>query len=227
MSLGNELLEVAFFEQGVSATEQIEKIDELGAQIALRGIRNYRDILDAAVATDIAPIEALLLQYDPTGYAEDTWQRSQELSTRILSMNGVLSTERARGASTEVAVHNLIWYGIARQKFGRYARLTTHAEDASEAFGRRDGYDILFRSDRRRWQIQVKQSGNPEEIQNKYEPGIIVVSPEILLRQRNATSDELHAAVATNENGTLQLAWNNFLHELRTQKAPNGVRRVI
>lgn len=227
MRLGNQLLEVAFFEQGSSTEERVDGIDSIISEIALRGLHTYHDLLDATVAVDAIPIEALLLAYDPRAYAEEAWDNAQSLSAKVLSMNGALSSKEGVGASTEVAVHNVLWYGIAFEEFGRYVRLTTNAEDRSGEFGKRDGFDIIFRTDKRRWRIQVKHSGDLEIIKNKYGDDIIVVTPEMLLRDPTATEYDLHIAIATADHATLQFAWNNFLHELRTQKAPNGLRRVI
>lgn len=227
MKLGNELLEVAFFGHRIPVESQIETIDALASDIAMRGLRTYHDLLNAATMVDIEPIEALLTGEDPKIYADDAWYKAQLLSKQVLDMNGALSTPLGEGANTEVAVHNILWYGIAHHGIGRYARLSTAAEDASGQYGKRDGFDIVFRTDRRKWCIQVKSSGNPTEIKNKFSDRVIVVSPSILLRQRDSTANDLHTAVATDDSSTLNLAWTNFLHELRTQKAPNGLRKVI
>lgn len=226
MRLGNTLLETAFHAEGLSSTERLTIIDDLSAQIALRGIRSHHDLADAAVAAGVAPIEALLYQYDPVQYAEAAWHNAQAISTTALSMNGALSSREGVGTSTEVAVHNLIWYGIANEGFGRYVRLSTFNEDMSGDSGKRDGYDLLFRTDRRRWKLQAKQKQHAAHV-NGYEDDIIVVSPGALLKSQQATGDDIHEAVSTGDIRTLQRGWGSLLHELRTQKAPNGFRHVI
>ncbi|HMS31565.1 MAG TPA: hypothetical protein PJ984_04185 [Candidatus Saccharibacteria bacterium] len=227
MALSDELLTTAFFGEGLSMQERIDFISGLAGKIATQKICSPETLLDATVATGVEPIEALVMNYRPQDYAAAAWENAQSLSAQVLSLNGKFTRGEGLGASTETAVHNLAWYGIARHGVGRYARLTTQKEDTSSSFGKYTGYDLIYRTDRRRWKIQVKSSGQPDTIINKYVKNIIVMTPEMLTGDRNATAKDLHEAVAKDDEVTLDYMWRSYLHQLRTQKASSGIRRVI
>lgn len=227
MALGDVLLKTAFFGERLSMQERIDSIGVLAGRIALQRINSPATLLNATVATVVEPIEALVMGYDPQDYADSTWANAQLLSERVLALSGKFNRAEGLGASTETAIHNLVWYGIAKHNGGRYVRLTTHTEDASGMLGRFNGYDLVHRTDKRRWKIQAKSSGQPDEIINRYASDIIVVSPGILTGDRDASAVDLHIAIAGSDEDFLDSMWHNYIHQLRTQKAPNGVRAVI
>lgn len=228
MRVGEELLRVGFFTEHTPAEERVKHIELLEEEISWMGIRSHIDLLESTKATAAGAAKNLLRQRDPVDSAETSFLLSRSLSENVLNMNGQLSSPIAQGASNEVAIHNFILWGIAQNKHGRYVRLTTDQEDASTRFGKRNGYDIVYRTDNRRWKIQAKSSlfmGNP----NKYSDDVIVVSPGLLLRDADVSADDVHSAVVEHDEPTLKSMWQNFTGELRKQKAKNsrGYRQVI
>ncbi len=50
----------------------------------------------------------------------------------------------------------------------------------------------------------------------------------MLYRLRGTSAKDIHQDIVDEQTDTLAFAWNNFLNELRTQKAPNGgIRKVV
>lgn len=228
MRVGEELLRVGFFTEHTPAEERVKHIEFLEEEISWMGIRSHIDLLESTKATAAGAAKNLLRQRDPAESAEASFLVSRSISESALSMNGQLSSPEGRGASNEVAIYNFILWGVARVRQGRYVRLTTEQEDNSTRFGKRNGYDIVYRTDNRRWKIQAKSSlfkGNP----NKYSDDVIVVSPGLLLRDADVSADDVHSAVVEHDEPTLKSMWQNFTGELRKQKAKNsrGYRQVI
>ncbi len=208
--------------------ERIDAIGDIAGKIATQKICTPGTLLNATTATGIESYEALIMNYDPHDYADIAWNNAQEVSRQVVALNGEFSYAEKLGASTEAAVHNLIWYGIATHGPGRYVRPVTYREDSSGSAGRRDGCDLLYRTEKRRWKIQTKSHGRPEEIINKYVNNVIVISPQILTMDRYASANDIHEAITNLDTAQLDYMWHNFLQQLRTQKAPNaGIRRVI
>lgn len=226
-NLGEQLLQTAFFDQHKTAYQRVEEIDSIADMIKNRGLKTAHSFWDMATADDSPVFTSLLLGYNPALYAEEAWGKSQDLSGKVIKQPEAFLDSRKKGLETELALHGLIWYGIAKYKIGRYSRLTIRCEDHSTGFGALNGFDNLYRTDHRRWKLQVKSSGNPEQIQNKYANDIIVLSPEMLLSDRKATAYDLNSAISCQDTETLDLAHNNLIRELRTQKAISGFRRVI
>lgn len=222
MKTAYEITNTVFFCPGNSAWERSQYVKYLSKSSSVN------DSYDDAVRNASDAYIALLLDEDPKDSAETTFRNCQKVSTNVLGdhyWSGHLASRKA-GLETEVAVFNLVWWGIATQGIGRYVRMATYGEDRSTALGRKTGYDLAFRIDKRRHALQVKTKDLPGDI-NRYEANVTVVSPQILLQDREATTRDLHEAVSMGDETILATAWNSFVRELHTQKAPNSMRRII
>ncbi|MGH7238119.1 MAG: hypothetical protein ACREGF_06300 [Candidatus Saccharimonadales bacterium] len=234
MSYGDSLLHIGFFETGTTASSRFDRIEEIASKISavdiqkIGNVATTQAIRDLTISTTSDAIEALTLGYDPRHYAGNVWEKCQELSDSIASLNGQIANPRALGASSEAAIHGLLWWGIANQGFGRWARLTVAQEDSSGPNGPCDGFDTVFRTDSRRHRLQTKSGVIGKHLINKYAASVIVLSPGDLMRESADTAtNSMHQALALDKKDCLDGAWSRLLHELRTQKAPNGSRRVI
>jgi hypothetical protein len=224
MSLGNEILVSAFHAQGISSYEQAERINE----IANRAGR--QTVVDRAVIAGSQAFEALLLGYDPAEQAEGVFRECQDISLDVLCDSVDYGTNhRSRlGIPAELAVHGLLWWGIANKSgFGRYARFTTHAEDSSDEPGRKNGFDLLLRTEKRRHKVQVKKGALAIQKTLRYSDDVIVVTPQLLLADPDATELELHEAIVLENRDVLHSAITHLTRELHTQKAPSGRRKII
>lgn len=224
MKLSNEILTTAFHTTGMQAIDQADKIGDL---VRINGSKTFID--RSTVASSLA-LESLLLGYDPRSVAQTVFKNCQEISLDAFCAENDYSNNAKllSGMSAEIAVHGLLWWGIRNNpQFGRYARISATREDASGEFGQRNGYDIVFRTDRRRHRIQVKTDPKDAEYTERYVKDIIVTSPAHLLGDLNAYTNDLHEAIVAEDTDVLRSAINRFTQILHTQKATNGRRKVI
>lgn len=224
MSLGNEIIVGAFHVQGVSTYEQVDRIDSLIADA------QKMTVVDRAVVASTQAIEALLLGYNPAEQARSVFEECQEISLDLLcdSVDYGRSGHSRFGIPAELAVHGLLWWGIAnRRDFGRYARLGSREEDSSSEQGRKNGFDLILRTDKRRHKLQVKRGAEAIRKTHLYRDEVIVVTPPMLLGDPDASELELHEAIVLEDKSTLDSAVNRLVSELKTQKAPTGRRKII
>ena len=224
MKLSNDILTTAFHTTGMSASNQVERI------IDLVKINGATSIIDRSTVAGTLAVESLLLGYDPRDVAETVFENCQEISLDVYCAKRSFGDRDARlaGMSAEIAVHGLLWWGIkTNPNFGRYTRISAINEDASKEFGLKDGYDIVFRTDRRRHRIQIKSNPDEAEFSNRYTNDVVVTSPAQLLGDRQAQTNDLHEAIISEDYDVLAGAVNRFTQILYTQKASNGRRKVI
>src|SRR5690606_13906706 len=87
---------------------------------------------DDAVMQASDAYRALLLGQDPQAQAENVFERLQKVSGTVLNRGYIrtgMNFGNTLGMSSEVAVHNLSWWGIAKDGIGKYARLVVPHED--------------------------------------------------------------------------------------------------
>lgn len=230
MKISDRIINTAFHEQGISGYVLAEKVGELASIHQSSGIHS---ILDRAAVASSDAFQSMLIGYDPRQVARDVFKHSQEISLDAYCMDLSDNEERAKhqeGVSAEVAVHGLLWWGIGNvQNFGRYARIATTNEDSSSSYGAKNGFDIVFRSMRKRHKIQVKKgflAVTPSAI-NKYAKDIFIVSPQHLLGDPDSETNDLHEAIVAEDADVLHSGINRFIQVLHTQKTINGRRKVI
>ncbi len=228
MKYGETLLQVGFFTERTPALERIERIEFLEEQIAIRGVQTHTDLADSAKGLVANTAKALLSRRDPAESTCLTLDAARTLSDTVLQSDELTETKKGIGDSVEVALHNLIIWGIVNQNQGRYVRMATEIEDASSMFGRREGYDIVYRTDRRKWKLQAKSSLRISNT-NMYESDVVVISPDVLMRDSEGKAKDIHHYIVNDDGEKLSGMWQNLIYELRNQKADNlrGYRQVV
>jgi len=225
MRLSNQIIETAFHAQGESAYDKADRLESL---VHSGGVRS---IIDRAARASVGAYEALLVGYNPQDTAAEVYRRCQEISLDAFCQDEPVGEDQSKheaGMSSEVAVHGLLWWGILnRPNFGRYARFTSSSEDASTRDGKKNGFDLLLRTEKRRHSIQVKSNFDVGLYVDRYNADIIVVSTPALLGDPDATTNDMHEALISDDRETLNSSIARFIQELHTQKATNGRRKVI
>lgn len=150
------------------------------------------------------------------------------------SLEGIL-----QGSIAELAVHNLLWWGVAhgpQSSSLRYARYSTTKEDRFNtpiedllAGQRNANYDHVLRSDRTKWKIQTKRSrpkSHAVATQQifEYTDDVTVIYADQL---HKSGASGIHRAVARGKHDELAVSWERLVHELRTQKTKNGGIRQL
>lgn len=230
MKIGEEMLHVGFFLQHTPAEERIARLDGLEHELAWTGLKTFRQLEQHTKGSSSLVAKDLLQRNDPHNAEQLAQQQSIPISEAALAlpaMEGVVNAHK-QGVSAEIAIHNFVLWGVARLHKGRYVRMTSAREDESSRFGKRNGFDIIYRTDFRRWKLQTKTSRMISNTHG-YDDDIIVVSPDVILRDSGARADDLHAAIVNDDERVLKSGWDSFMYELRNQKSknPSGYRKVV